>query len=85
MLTLKLTLFLVTSVVLVAAVERKYPHRECYCTLDINPVCGSDGQTYINPCRLICARRETPELNLGAACTGKCPCDDIDNRGMTLG
>ncbi|XP_031623846.1 serine protease inhibitor dipetalogastin-like [Contarinia nasturtii] len=45
----------------------------CVCTLNISPVCGSDGKTYPNKCSLNCAQRELRGLTLKHQ--GKCSKD----------
>jgi len=41
---------------------------DCVCTMDINPACGIDGQTYNNACEAWCF------YCVPVACDGPCPC-----------
>ena len=44
------------------------------CPKTLEPVCGSNGETYSNDCLLEVAACENPEQNITVACDKKCPC-----------
>ncbi|KAJ8953597.1 hypothetical protein NQ318_003021 [Aromia moschata] len=51
--------------------EENGVHSICICSRIYIPVCGSDGQTYGNPCELDCTkRRAAPDLQIAAY--GRC-------------
>ncbi|XP_053610273.1 serine protease inhibitor dipetalogastin-like [Plodia interpunctella] len=54
-------------------VEHQVPKQppSCSCTRNMMPVCGSDGNTYANPCMLNCATAGNPSLSLQGY--GACP------------
>lgn len=47
----------------------------CTCSREYQPVCGSDGNTYANKCRLICAKKQSEHL----AINYQGECGDIHN------
>ena len=56
------------NVALRAALDSlRFPVASCVCSRDYDPVCGSDGRTYINTCRAECQ-------NAKVECKEKCPC-----------
>lgn len=57
-----------------AETETADVHRDCICTYDYLPICGTDGVTYPNKCTFECAQ-ETPEgkkKHLGVKAEGPC-------------
>ncbi|XP_069935619.1 PI-actitoxin-Avd5a-like [Cherax quadricarinatus] len=47
-------------------------HCSQFCVLVVDPVCGTDGNTYSNSCFLGLAACENPQLNLRIAHKGPC-------------
>ncbi|ODM92988.1 Serine protease inhibitor dipetalogastin [Orchesella cincta] len=60
-------LLLSTNIVLTTSQQSPPP---CICTTEWSPVCGSNGQTYGNICRLNCDRDRYP--GLAVVSTGPC-------------
>jgi len=54
--------------------------KECECTKERDPVCGSDGKTYSNRCVLGCEACKT-ETEITVASKGECPRDCHDKCG----
>ncbi|KAJ0174480.1 hypothetical protein K1T71_009588 [Dendrolimus kikuchii] len=48
----------------VKVVDIQIPNPSCACTRNLQPVCGSDGNTYSNPCLLNCATAFNPNLSV---------------------
>jgi hypothetical protein len=46
-----------------AIVQRTEAAEQCICTMEHNPVCGSDGKNYTNPCFLTCQQKIDPGNN----------------------
>ncbi|XP_057371814.1 serine protease inhibitor dipetalogastin-like [Daphnia carinata] len=44
----------------------------CICTLQYDPVCGTDGNTYGNACALQCLTKQNTAVGLGKAYDGEC-------------
>lgn len=54
------------------------------CTLQYDPVCGTDGKTYSNSCFLSIEACNNPQLNLSIAHNGSCETRDQCNKPCTL-
>lgn len=71
---MKFALFLIAIFVALAySTSPPAPEEPCICTMDYNPVCGSDGVTYGNGCSLNCETHKHPELSVAydGPCTKK--------------
>lgn len=45
----------------------------CICTMELKPVCGTNNQTYGNPCQLECYNKNNPkQCNISIAHNGTC-------------
>lgn len=51
--------------------KKNIERNDCWCEKIKDPVCGSDGQTYSNPCSLGCEQNKKPQLKL----VSRGPCD----------
>ncbi|XP_055542560.1 serine protease inhibitor dipetalogastin-like [Wyeomyia smithii] len=74
---MKLLVVLLSLISFILAATEDEIYMACKCTLDYNPICASDGQTYANECDMRCENVKNPNFHAYKVADEPCTSKEI--------